>query len=207
MAANTGYIIIIAILAVMVIAFLIWALVTRAQLESKEANLIQNPYCLRVACGQQPQYAYQIPLEDDPQRLAYATLNWCTVNAPPTQFIQVVEKCDFGPQDQQAALLRKFIEWYPYNYTPECGNNWKTLYEVPLANEELPGGIQPSPNTEPDSESNPNNPVTLNGINDEMALACKSCAAELAQTDPNWLPQNFPALQELIRQIENPLGV
>ena len=176
---NTAYIVVIVILAILTVSFLIWALVVQQQVESRDVNLIQNPYAIRIACtnGTQP-HAYEIPLENDPQKTGYQTINYCTVNAPPSQFYAVVRQCPAGNTDF-STQLKKFIDWYPIKYTPACGNNWKNI-TVPVSNQTLP---EVDYELEPPVDVNNTTAFGLNGAYDPIAWSTIECAGRLGFTE------------------------
>lgn len=191
-------VIIIVILLLVSIAFLIWALITQSKYDSRAANVVQNPYCLRVGCanGHLP-LAYELTAENDPQRTAYQTFNWCVVNAPPTQMVRVFQACATGsnvfqPDSDEYKLLDAFINWYPSQYMPTCGNSFKDQ-PVTVADGSAPdtslgpnGKLPVSPLAQPDDNSNPysiNSPCNQNGPNDDAGFYAYACASR------------YPALQ------------
>ena len=181
-------VIIIVVLILVSIAFLIWALVTQAKYDSRAANIIQNPYCLRVGCanGQLPQ-AYLLEPENDPQRSGYQTFNWCVVNAPPTQLIRVFQSCasgnTFEVNSNEYKLLDAFINWYPFEYMPTCGNSFKDQ-PVTVADGSAPdttqgpnGKLALSPMAMPNNELYINSPCNQNGPNDDAGFYAYACAS------------------------------
>jgi len=174
---RTPYIIVIIILGLLVVGFLTWALFAQSLVNSRAATIVENPYCLRVACfsGEQPE-AFRIPIADDPQRFGYQTLNYCIANAPPSAFTVYLNDCEIENDPEGRRRLADFFAWYPQNYLPTCGNGWKD-FNVTLAEEPIPGQTEVSPIVEDDQNiRNPNNRLTLNGLNDPALQAAYCCA-------------------------------
>jgi len=174
-------VVVIVILALASIAFLIWALLVQSKFDSRAANIIQNPYCLRVGCadGNLPQ-AYMLTPQSDPQRVGYQTLNWCVVNAPPTQFVRSLQNCNSGngyaAGSDEYKLLEQFINWYPFQYMPTCGNSFKQ--PVAVADGTAPGNIGISPLANPQSPEYINSPCNYTGPNDDAGFFAYICASK-----------------------------
>lgn len=177
-------VIVIVILALAAVSFLIWALIVQSRYDSRAANIVQNPYCLRVGCGNGSlPLAYLLSPENDPQRVSYQTLNWCIVNAPPTQFVRALENCNGGqgwkdPNSDENKLLAAFINWYPNAYMPTCGNSFKDEPVTTLFDGSAPGiEDQRSPLANPaDKQNYINSPCTYLGPNDDAGAYAIQCA-------------------------------
>jgi hypothetical protein len=183
-------VLIIVILALISVGFLIWALVVQSHHDSRAANLVQNPYCLRTGCtnvdGNLPP-AYLLEVEQDPQRSGYQRLNWCIVNAPPAQLVRVLESCangnTFAVGSDEYLLLDAFVNWYPFDYMPNCGN--KFTEPVNVADGTAPG-ITPSSLAKPADNSNPNyinSPCNYTGPNDDAGYYAYACASRYPNQD------------------------
>lgn len=175
--------IIIFILSIIIIGLFIWALIMNQQLRSLNANVIQNPFCLRTACIEDGTHmeAFQLNDSNDPQRKTYQTVNYCTANAPPQQFQEALNVCEFGSDPVMVEKFEEFLAWYPFSYTPSCGNSWRDI-NVKVANQNLPSTGAPKPPsalTDPNNPASPNNPYFLNGQNDNTSIYALRCAKKL----------------------------
>jgi len=176
---KTPILVIIVFLVLALIALLIWALYNYQMVMNRDLTLAQNPYCLRFGCstpGTQP-----VPVElspsDDPQKTAYQTINWCTVNAPPESLTNALQSCSDGSNSPNLpGGLSKLADFYLNTYMPTCGYNWKSS-SVPVNNSDP---VNSNPN-------NPNNPngYLLNGANDYTLIYLVGCADNIGLTDPN----------------------
>ena len=148
------------------------------QLASKLESVDQNPYCLRFVCRDPTEPTpVDVPMENDPQKRAYATLNYCTVNGPPEEFQRVVHECEFGsdglePDENLTEKFRTFLNWYPFLYVPACGYLWK--YKNVTTAPDAPSDLR-----------NPNNRSIngTNGFHSQITLDTLECANRLGMNN------------------------
>lgn len=164
--------VLIAILVLLVIGLLLWALYNYQMLMNRDLTLSQNPYCIRTVCGTPGTEPIPIetPIQDDPQKRSYSTINFCTVNAPPESLTNALQTCAAGSSpvpEELESRLTDFAAFYNGTYIPSCGYTWKSS-NVPVntANPEA---------TNPQNPTNPNG-LLLNGANDPTITYLVGCA-------------------------------
>lgn len=170
--------VVIGILLIIIIIMIVWVLMLNQQLSSKLNSVDQNPYCLRTVCREPNEHSVvEVPMENDPQKRAYATLNYCTVNGPPEEFQRVVHDCEFGdtglePDANLTDKFRTFLNWYPYSYVPACGYLWK--YRNVTVAPDAPVDVR-----------NPNNRSIngTNGFHSQITLDTLECANKLGMNN------------------------
>jgi hypothetical protein len=171
------FILIIAILVIAILAFLVWALLSFNQVQSKDASVEANPYCPRFLChtGTQP-LAYTVDAAHDPQRTGTARVNWCVINSAPAPLAESIKKCTSNSQNL-IPLIEPVANYYANTYLPECAYDWKTTGSVPVGDDTYPGTEGPI--------DDPNDPVTLNGINDDFVIDLIACADDIGMENPD----------------------
>jgi len=176
--------IIISILALIGLIIFIWALYVFKLVESKNQNLVQNPFCLRFRCENERPYtekdAYLFKTIEDPQRKFYQKAIYCLSNAMPIQANLMIDKC---PTDDPLFRedFKQVLNWYPtYIDNKICGNGWVVPGGVALADEPIPGQQYVSPVVENERcSANPNNPQLVNGPNNNIICSMTKCAVLL----------------------------
>ncbi len=126
----TSIILIYIFFSLFILALIIWNIVSFFKLNSEDINQgIQNVFCLRLICKNSEGLADQTvpiqPIKVDSKH--FETLNYCTANAPPGQFQELVKSCSVDPTimtEYDRELFVNFLDWYPNNYTKTCGNSW-----------------------------------------------------------------------------------
>lgn len=172
----TPTLVLIGLLAIIVIALLIWALYNYQMILNRSLSVSQNPYCIRMVCGKEGQVPIPIELtkEEDPQKTAYQTINWCTVNAPPETLTMALQQCSTGTVEEALdERLADFASFYNNEYIPTCGFTWKSSVTV-------------SETYESDA-NNPDNPngYLLTGTNDYTLMYTVACADKVGLSDSN----------------------
>jgi len=136
---------------------------------SWEANVTSNPYCARTICASdatQPPI-YQLLPANDPTRIAYESLSYCAVNAPPCELISAVGVCSgltgdgTGGNAPTVDQLTQILSYYNNEYYPRC------YYK-------FGGGV--SATTNPGQGANVNNPTLVNGPNDSFLVSLLACS-------------------------------
>lgn len=173
------------ILVIIILVMFAYALYEYQLVTSLEANVSGNPYCVRTICnsdGTQPPIN-QVPPINDPIRLAYETITYCTVNAPPCELITAVNICAgitdpvtgevdlFGDGNLGATgatggivtndQLTQLLDFYNNDYIPRCGYR-------------LGGGQVATTATNP--TENVNSPNLVSGPNDPFLVSLLSCS-------------------------------
>jgi len=184
-------IILILILLLLIIGLLVWALLTQKKLESVSESVSSNPFCLRVVCQEgENNVPVEVPLKNDPQKKAYATLNYCTVNGPPEEFQYMVKQCEIEPAetgpDSDYALFGNFLNWYPEDYIPACGYVWKGT------------DVLVKETASPTSDSYPNGtgPNGLNSIHSDMVYYTLKCASQLGMNTNEEYRESYEKLYD-----------
>lgn len=173
---------IIGLLLLIVAGLVIWLILTRQTLSSHDLTQNQSPYCLTVGCPTGTNLLnYELNPDATGNNIDYETFNWCSVNAPPTSFIQSLELCaglvsseDINPPGVTATIsaptasqLTSFADFYNNNYVDTCGWSWKNP----------PPTLGPSTN----GQTYPNDAQP-----DPVISALMGCAIALnVDTDPN----------------------
>lgn len=119
-------------------ALVIWLVVTRNTLNSHNLNQVQSPYCLTVTCPSGTSLLnYQLDPSVSPNTTFYETYNYCSINAPPTSFVQSLELCAGIIDSDQinaggssisqptSAQVLGFADFYNNDYVNTCGWSWK----------------------------------------------------------------------------------
>jgi len=127
---STSVIIIIIFFTIFILVMLIWAIINTIKLTSNNINEgSQNIFCLRLVCrNDNGEPDRNVPV--NPVKLSTGhveTLNYCTANAPPGEFQELIRGCSVDPSvmsTQDMDLFADFLSWYPNNYTKTCGNSW-----------------------------------------------------------------------------------
>jgi hypothetical protein len=178
---EVGVYILLTACAILIIA----VIVISWQLATYNTNLYQNPFCLRTVCTEGKEATNVIvDIQDEPVKRGYATVNYCTVNAPPDGFSQAVSHCAANPankfDEEQSEYFKKFINYYPNVYIPVCGYNWRSN-DILIKEQNVRGDYD-----------DPNNPYTLNGPNDDLIANTYKCA-----TQTMMYPSETPGLAKL----------
>jgi hypothetical protein len=166
---------------ILAMVFFILFLTYFSRVESRNANIWQSPYCLRMRCsdGKDP---VPMTFENDKQKQVYSTINYCTINSPPEPFAAAVAQCankNVPFSGSEAELFKEFIPFYTDQYIPACGYTWKSA-TVPA-------------NQPQNGVNDPNDPATLNGANDELISLTYRCATQTM----GWTSTEIPALETL----------
>lgn len=164
---DTLTLIIIAIIIAVIIALLIWALMNYQLLQSKAAAISYNPYAIRYTCADKP--PPELLIEEDPQKRAYQSINYCIVNGPPATLNDALASCRSGVIVPQVSnQLKELGKFYNDEYIKTCGYTWKTSSSIP---------VDPN-NPEAANPQNPENPNgnILNGTNDPFIVNLVGCA-------------------------------
>jgi hypothetical protein len=181
--SSVPILIIVALLVLVVIGVLVWALYNYQAILNRSESLSQNPYCFRAVCSDpetQPVLT-DLTSKEDPQRTAFSNLNFCLVNAVPASITEALQTCAIGSSPVPAELeqsLADFAAFYNNDYIPTCGYTWKSA-PVPVSNT----GDQEAIN-DPNNPVNPNG-YELNGVNDNTIVYLVACADNIGLQDPN----------------------
>lgn len=133
------------IFIVIIIGLLIWITLMSNTLSSRDLATSQSPLCLgntsspypTVTCQTGTQLLnVQLDPSQPPNTANYETLNYCSINAPPTSFVQSLELCAGIIDSSQANVgnivippmtatgVTNFADFYNNNYIQTCGFSW-----------------------------------------------------------------------------------
>jgi hypothetical protein len=162
--AKAPTLVFIAILVLLIIALLTWALINYNKIVKAEGSNTQNPYCIRSYCsGTAQEHLYMLTPNEDPQRASYQTTNWCITNSPTTTLSNALAACSAGSASSElTSSLTSYAAFYYNDYISSCGFAWKNTN---TAN-----------NLDSSNPASPNNPTGLNGVNDPFLVNLIACA-------------------------------
>lgn len=140
--ASTGFpfgpsLLLIVFFVILVIALAVWNFLLRDQLTTRNLSQTQSTQCLSTQCiNGTKKINVQLDPSQNPNTAEYETYNFCSINAPPTSFVQSLELCagfpsseiNVGdnsispPNDQQ---ITDFAKFYNQEYVDTCGWSWK----------------------------------------------------------------------------------
>lgn len=177
MLSGVFVLVIVILLTIAILVLLTWSLYDYAKLTSKEINISNNPYCVRSACTNGTQNpAYQVTPVNDPEKLAYQSLNYCVGNSVPCPVLNQLQMCANGSGYTITGNDVKTIADFYYNeYYSVCSYQWGGGQSVNTT------GTPPVP-----PQNDPNSPPLVNGPNDPAIAAIVACARTLGvSSDPN----------------------
>jgi len=152
------------------IGLVVFILFLNEQLNTRKLQFTQSPYCPNILCptGTEKTY-YPLDPNADPNTATYQTLNYCSINAPPTSFVQSLEVCgglvsssdvntpEYTISPPTKKQVTDFAKFYNQEYVDTCGWSWKN----------------PSP-----EDLNQKTPQS-----DPVVIALSACANQLGITD------------------------
>lgn len=122
----------------LIIGLTVWIFYLNGTLNTRNLDLTQSPYCPDFQCiNGTKKVDYKLDPNGDSDTTEYETLNYCSINAPPTSFVQSLELCGgilskesvnaggsmiSRPTEKQVTDFAKF---YNENYVDTCGWSWK----------------------------------------------------------------------------------
>jgi len=134
------------IFLIIIIGLLIWIVLMHETLNNQDLANNQSPLCLGNTSPAYPTVTcptgtnllnVQLNPNENPNTSAYETLNYCSINAPPTSFVQSLELCAGIIDSSQANVgditippmtssgVTTFADFYNNNYIQTCGYSWK----------------------------------------------------------------------------------
>lgn len=178
------------VLAIIVLLLFAYGLYEYQLVKSYETSVGLNPYCVRQLCttdGTQTP-PYQVPVTQDPERLAYETLTFCVVNAPPCQLLNALNSCTSTSAAPTTEELEQILTFYNQDYYPRCHYNYTF------------GGSQPQ--LSPTAPPNTVNTSLACGPNDDFLISLLACSATKQLTDNS----DYKALQQQVATLANAEG-
>ena len=113
-----------ALLIILILGFILFGYHNKKIVDSRDPDELQSPFCLKPNCIKgNKRIDYELSTKDQ----TYETINYCTVNAPPSSFVHELEACASG-KSSGTLIPQKIIEFaafYNKFYVDSCGFSWK----------------------------------------------------------------------------------
>lgn len=137
--ANTGLplvpmLILLGLFLIIAVGLVFWIFYLRDALTSRDLTTAQSPYCPIIQC---PNGTQNTNYNLDAGSETFQTLNFCSISAPPTAFVQGLEVCggllsqedaNAGGQNivaPSAQQVTSFAAFYNQQYVDTCGWSWR----------------------------------------------------------------------------------